>query len=241
MKKEYAEYLINKTKDDYNLISEDFSRTRNYLPEDIKSFGKYVKDGDKVLDLGCGNGRLAELFFNKKAEYIGVDNSEKLIEIAKKRYPQCKFIASSAFNLPFSDNYFDEIFSLAVFHHIPSQEFRLQFLSEAKRVLKPGGLLILTVWNLNPIQSIIIGEWERARSFFKYLILKIFGQTKLDFKDFFVPWRKDCQRYVHYFSKGELKKLAEKSGFKIEKIKISKTEARKETNLGLVARKNLTK
>ncbi|PIX02803.1 SAM-dependent methyltransferase, partial [bacterium (Candidatus Gribaldobacteria) CG_4_8_14_3_um_filter_42_11] len=41
-----------------------------------------VKDGDKVLDVGCGNGRLVKAFENKKISYLGVDNSEKLIKLA---------------------------------------------------------------------------------------------------------------------------------------------------------------
>ncbi|PIS38608.1 MAG: hypothetical protein COT34_02765 [Candidatus Nealsonbacteria bacterium CG08_land_8_20_14_0_20_43_11] len=237
MDKEYAEYLLEKTRRDYNLIANDFSTTRSYLPEDIKSLEKYIKDEDKILDLGCGNGRFVEMLPNKKTEYIGADNSERLIEIAKNKYPQYKFIVVSALNLPFSDNYFDKVFSLAVLHHIPSEEFRRQFLKEVKRVLKPGGLLILTVWNLNPFKMILIGKHERAFSFFKHSILKVLGKSKLDFKDFFVPWRKNCQRYVHCFSKNEIRKIAEKSGFKIKEIGISKSTKNKESGLYLIAGK----
>ncbi|MFC1789469.1 class I SAM-dependent methyltransferase [Patescibacteria group bacterium] len=237
MDKKYAEYLINRTKEDYNLIAEDFSKTRDYLSIEMKFFGKDIQRGDKVLDLGCGNGRFSEVLVYKNAEYVGMDNSEKLIEIAQKRYPQTKFIMSSVFNLPFSDNYFDKIFSFATLHHIPSKELREQFFKETKRVLKPGGSFVLTVWDLNPLRMLLIGKTERTVKFLKYLILKLFRKSKLDFNDFFIPWKKDCQRYIHCFSKSELKRLAEKSGFKIKEIGISKKQKTEERNIYIITEK----
>ena len=237
MDREYAEYLLKKTKEDYNLIAEDFSITRDYIPEDMTMLSKYANKGDKILDLGCGNGRLIGLFEGKGIEYIGVDNSKKMIEIARAKYPQGKFLVIPDLNLPFPDSSFDKVYCLAVFHHIPSDEFRLQFLNEIKKILKPQGILILTVWNLNPFKMILIGKKKRALSFFKYLILKLLGKSKLDFNDFFIPWRDICQRYIHCFSKGKLKKIAEKSGFKIKELGISKSPKTKESGIYLIAEK----
>jgi len=238
MDRDYAEYLLKKTKEDYNKISEDFSRTRAFVSEEFKNWLlQYAFPGEKILDWGCGNGRFFEIFEKLGVDYFGIDISEKLIEIAKNKYPQTKFQVTSAFNLPFPDNFFDKIFSLAVFHHIPSEEFRLKFLKEAKRILKPKGLLILTVWNLNPFQMFLIGKWERALNFFKFSILKILGLSKLDFEDFYIPWRNICQRYVHYFTKNELKRLIEKSEFKIKEIGILKSQKTKESNIYLITEK----
>ena len=231
MNLEYAEYLLEKTRKDYNLIAEDFSRTRSRIWEELRFFEKYIADNEKVLDLGCGNGRLYELFKEKTIDYYGVDFSEKLIEIARKRYPQFEFQVADALNLPFSANFFDKVFNIAVLHNIPSKELRLKCLKEIKRVLKPEGLLILTVWNLGSFRKFII--------FLKYIVLKIIGKTKLDFDDTFIPWGKQVSRYLHCFSKKELKKLSEEAGFKVKEVKILKRSKSKESNILLIAEKPL--
>ncbi len=237
MDKDYAQYLLKKTIQDYNLIAEEFSRTREYVPEDRKNLIlRYIRPGSRVLDLGCGNGRFSDIF-REDIDYIGVDNSEKMIEIAEKEHPGKKFQAASALNLPFSDNSFDVIFSFAVIHHIPSKELRLLFLKEAERILKSGGILILTAWYLNPIRMALIGEWGRAAELMKYQILKIFGLSKSDFGDFFVSWKNIVPRYIHCFSVNGLKKLVKKSGFKIKEAGILSGRKTKERNTYLVVQK----
>jgi len=247
MDRNYAEYLIKKTTQDYNLIAEVFSRTRERIwPEMRFLFDDYPVPGEKILDIGCGNGRFLEIFKQKKVDYFGVDSSERLIEIAKKRYPEKEFLplvkgkgmpevkgvhkfqVASALNLPFPDNYFDKVYSIAVLHQIPSEEFRLQFLKEARRVLRQDGLLILTVWNLWPRFSKLI---------FKFALLKLFGRSKLDFKDILKPAYNKIQLYFHCFTKGELENLVKKSNFKIKEIGILKRPETKESNIYLIAQK----
>ena len=211
MEKKFAEYLLKKTKDDYNLIAHDFSRHRAKPWSETKFlFDDYIVPGDRVLDLGCGCGQYTEFLKAKKVEYFGLDFSERLIEIAREKYPQLKFQIASALNLPFSENFFDKVYAIALFHSIPSAEFRNQVLKEIKRVLKKDGLLILTVWNLWQ-------RWRKRKLIYKFAFLKIFGKTKLDFKDILMDYqgRKDC--YFHCFTKNELRKVIEKAGFKIIK------------------------
>jgi ubiquinone/menaquinone biosynthesis C-methylase UbiE len=102
---EYAKKILDETKGNYNLISEDFSRTRNKFWEEMSFISGYAGKGDKILDLGCGNGRLSEIFRGNAVDYYGVDFSDKLIEIARKRYPQLRFQTADALNLPFPDNF----------------------------------------------------------------------------------------------------------------------------------------
>jgi ubiquinone/menaquinone biosynthesis C-methylase UbiE len=218
MEKSYAEYLLEKTRQDYNLIAEDFARTRHFI-WDIEPLKIYVKDGDRILDLGCGSGRLIEILKDKKVKYIGLDSSQKIIEIAKKNYPGYNFSVGEALNLPFPENSFDKVFCIRVLPHIPSDEFRIKFLKEAKRVLKPKGLLILTCWYLY--------KFKFKRQFLlmlKNCFLKLIGKSKLDFGDAFIPWDKKVLRYYHYFTKRGLKKLVKKVDFKIKRIWATPTD-----------------
>jgi len=229
MKKKYAEGLLKKTKQDYNAIAQEFSATRNQAWKEIEFlFNDYVIPGDKVLDLGCGNGRFFEILKDKDVDYIGVDFSEKLIEIAKQNYPKVKFQVADALNLAFPNNYFDKIYSIAVLHHIPSEEFRMQFLKEARRTLKPNGFLILTVWKPESKKSLNL--------FFKHTALRLSG--KLEKGDTFRPWgSKDAERYFHYFSEKELANLAGRAMFKIIKQGITTNERGNRKNIYLIVQK----
>lgn len=251
MKLEYAKYLLDKTKRDYNAAAQEFSNRRQHIWDEMKFlFDDYLAPGDKVLDLGCGNGRFFEVMRGKNVDYAGVDVSQKLIEIAKQRYlypPQsrhnfknvggfgrarAKFQVGDALNLPFPDNFFDKVYSIATLHHIPSKELRCQFLKEAKRVLKPGGLLISTCWNL----------WQsskKRKQIFKFAFLKLMGRSKLDFGDILIPFSGIAECYFHCFTQRELEKLAQKAGFRIKKSGkiIVAQETRPNSNLYIVAEK----
>jgi tRNA (uracil-5-)-methyltransferase TRM9 len=228
MDPKYARYLYKKTLRDYSLIAKDFSRTREQIWPELKFlFHKYLIPGDKVLDLGCGNGRYFPLFDERKTHYWGVDNCPQLIEIAKQKHPKAKFQIEDALKTSFPNNFFDKVFTIAVFHQIPSQDLRARFLKETKRILKPGGIVILTVWSFY--------RKEQWALLLKYTILKILRKSKLDFKDIFVPWQKELQRYYHWFSEKELTSLIKKAGFKIESSGIIKAEKRR--NIFVVAEK----
>lgn len=229
MDKDYAKYLLEKTRKDYNLIAEDFSRTRYSIWPELYILGKHVKKGEKVLDLGCGNGRLFELFQDKNIDYIGVDNSEKLIELAKKKYPEGKFQVGDALNLAFANNFFDKVYSVAVLHHIPSKELKIQFLKSVKRILKPGGVLILTVWKFH--------QFKEYYLILKYTLLKLIGKSKLDWGDIFKPWGKKIKRYYHCFSKKELLNLVKEVDFKIKEIGVVKNIKGNRQNIYLISEK----
>ncbi len=225
MDKECAQCLLNKTREDYNLIARDFSRTRSRIWPEITFLFDLLEKGDKVLDLGCGNGRLYPAL--KKGNYTGVDYSEKLIEAAKENHPEAKFQKANALNLPFSDNCFDKIYSIAVLHHIPSAELRTDFLKEAKRVLKKEGKVILTVWRFHQKKEIFL--------LIKYTILRILGKTGIDFKDFLEPWGKKVDRYYHCFSLREFKKAVRGAGFEIKKAGIAKNKRKTRQNFYIIA------
>lgn len=209
-----AYQILEENKKTFNDIAEDFSHTRKYLWPELEKLKDYIEDKERILDLGCGNGRLFELFSTqdrfasgkKDIDYIGVDFSEKLIQIAKRKYGN-HFQVADILILPFSDNYFDSVWSIAVLHHIPSDKLRKRALSEIRRVLKPNGRVIVTFWKI--------------KSLFR--------------KDVFIPFR-GKKRYYHVFTKREIRKLFKKSEFGITELKFLKRNNKK-TNILVIATK----
>ncbi|MDP3093811.1 MAG: methyltransferase domain-containing protein [bacterium] len=228
MERELAKQILEETKNDFNRIAPDFSRTRSrFWPELVTVFQGFAKDGNKILDIGCGNGRLLDLYAGKGVDYTGIDNSFAQIEEAKKRCPNNSFLVADALKLPFADKSFDKTFSVAVLHEIPSLEFRKAFLKEARRVLKDEGLLFLTAWDLRGRIGLIL----------KYSFLKIIKRSGLDWGDIFIPWGSEVQRYYHVFGKREISRLVKSSGFEIIKTGVARKQDRSMANLYLIAKK----
>ena len=97
----------------------------------------------KLLDIGCGTGYLIELLKKQKeAEYYGLDISPEMIKVAKSKFDESvNLTIGSADDLPYYYQEFDVVCCVQSFHHYPYPEKAMQ---EAYRVLKPGGLYILS-------------------------------------------------------------------------------------------------
>ncbi|MGM0439036.1 MAG: class I SAM-dependent methyltransferase [Patescibacteria group bacterium] len=208
----FDKYILDKTREDYNLIGDKFSNTRHKPWQEFEFLFEDIPQKAKVLDLGCGNGRFFDALKEKQVDYIGLDKSEKLILKAKDKFPEANFEIGDGLNMPFADDYFDYVFSIAVLHHMPSEETRVQFLKEVKRVLKKNGEVRLSVWNLiNAKKSIYFKNFKEK------------AEGKIGFRDAFIPWKNNkgkvvTERYYHFFKENELKKIAKKAGLKVEKV-----------------------
>src|SRR5215471_21414975 len=106
---------------------------------------KRVRGRDAALEIGCGPGRLMRPLAEHFKEIHDVDVSDEMIKLAKERlrntpnaYPQ---VTTGSDLSMFPDEKFDFVYSYAVFQHIPSRDVVFSYLREARRVLKPGGIL----------------------------------------------------------------------------------------------------
>lgn len=252
MQKETVKKIIQKTIADYSKIAADFDRTRGFPWQIMQELSKFVKPKDNILDFGCGGGRLLDSLNIEEIVYKGVDPVSEFINIAKQKYQDVTAFDQSArgraikikrsiefkvmdfdvdnFKLDFPDKYFDHIFSIAVFHHLPSKELRRDILKEFKRVLKDDGHIYLTVWNL----------WRgRLRAVVGFFIIKIFGKiwrrgsldggcdglsvADLDWGDLFVSYtatdkNTTVYRYHHAFTKKEISSMVKDAGSQPEKV-----------------------
>jgi ubiquinone/menaquinone biosynthesis C-methylase UbiE len=107
----------------------------------------------RALEIGCGPGRLLRPMSKHFGEIHGIDVSDEMIARARanlRGIPHAHVHHTSGADLsPFADESFDFVYSYAVFQHIPSREVVMQYLSEAHRVLKPGGLLRVQINGLD--------------------------------------------------------------------------------------------
>lgn len=188
-----AKKLLKKVVEDYNSIADSFDKTRKNQWKEFKILLPYIKTGSNFADIGCGNGRFLK-FLNKhkKVNYIGIDNSNKLLEKAKNENPKAKFLLGDMLDIPLDDDTQDIVGSIAAFHHIPSMKLRKIAISEFSRILKKNGILLLTVWNLY------------QKKYEKY----VGKNPKYGNQDSFIPWDKSgINRYYYAFKLDELKKL----------------------------------
>jgi len=118
---------------------------------------KSTNQHERILDIGVGPGRWAELFCRQGFQSVyGVDISPEMARVAKRRVdnPSFKAIVGDAENLPFADNSFDRVFCWRSFKYIPHPQLAIQ---EMRRVLKPGGTALIEVTNASLYNRILQG------------------------------------------------------------------------------------
>lgn len=119
-------------------------------------------NGEKVLDLGCGYGFYTDYFRSIGANAIGIDGSEKMIEIARSRYPFTSFsVMDITTPLVFKNNQFDVVFSNQVLMDIENIDF---VFSECRRILKTGGIFYYSI--VHP--AFYDGHWLKDENGYKY-------------------------------------------------------------------------
>lgn len=146
-------------------------------------FGAYLRNKKyHILDIGCGGGRTTTHLSKMGHEVIGVDVVPGMIELAKKDYPDIDFQVMSVNDLKFSDAEFDVvIFSFNGLDCVYPETKRWEAFTEMLRVLKPGGLMILSSHNsiIWPTNRYIWFWW-----FFNIVTGKIFTAFRYEFKSF---------------------------------------------------------
>lgn len=152
----------------------------------------------RILDFGSGSGRnlLGVKNFSNKEFYL-VDFSKEMLKLAEERAKKLgikiKTFHSRLEKTPFKDNFFDAAICVAALHCIETSEGRKNTIKELYRILKPGAMAEVEVWDRNS---------ERFRKS---------GKEK------FIKWRDKGKRYYYLFDESEICSLFENAGFKIIK------------------------
>jgi len=205
----------------YSQFSADFSATRSSERFNIEPFRKYLANDIRLLDAGCGNGRLAGALARAglTLAYVGIDGSPELVAFAQKENATLRNVRAQFrvvdLTLPrWSESLrdappFDVIVSLAVLHHIPSFALRANVLREIRARLKPNGIFVMSNWqflNDERLRKKIVAPDKIAP-----------GEWRLDPGDYFLDWKRGGvgYRYVHWIDETKVEDLADASGWQV--------------------------
>jgi len=232
--------LIQLNREFYQTFASQFSSTRTRLQPGVQRVLKDLLPTSRLLDLGCGNGELANRLGQQgfAGVYTGLDSSAALIAIAHQRFEgsfPAVFIQADL-STPEWDRTlrrlsdpglrppYDTIFAFAVFHHLPGSAMREKVLRLVRSLLSIQGRFIHSEWQFlnSPRLRQRLQPWEAIG----------LDATQVEAGDYLLDWRQGGHglRYVHHFSLSELQELASATGFAIDQTFYSDGE---EGKLGL--------
>ena len=241
----------------FDSIAKDFHSKRKKPWRPLVFFLQFLKKKGyffrgTLLDLGCANGRNFKLMNESPNKLIGIDISFNLLKIARSDLKnvdhfssnESKFfqlIQGDIVNIPIRENSIDTIYSIATIHHIKKKSERKKAFIQMHETLKEKGNLILTVWRKWQIKfrDYFIWDWIKRNFTINYQTQqKMIGLE--EFGDKYVSWTLSDKsitydRFYHFFSKSELKKLM--GAFEIKEFKITGGPTQKD-NFFIFAKKS---
>ena len=179
--------MANQVKDFYDRHWQRFDVSRVRIWKCVRDFTSILLKNSTVLDVGCGNGKNIKYLLDNDIRAFGIDFSEKLVKVCKRK--KLDVTVGDVLDIPFNDNSFDNIISIAVIHHLQKEEDRIKALNEMIRVCKNNGKILISVWAVE--QS---GQEVQNRTF-------VYG-------DNLVKWEND-ERYYFIYDEEHIKKFVE--------------------------------
>lgn len=135
--------------DYYNKFNEekrlDSRRGQVELKTNLTYIEKYVKTGAKILDVGAGTGKYS-LYLEKKGYNVeAVELVKHNLKVIQKKNPSLKSYLGNALDLSFlNENTYDAVLLFGPIYHLKKRTEQIQAIEEAKRVLKPNGILFIS-------------------------------------------------------------------------------------------------
>lgn len=195
-------YIGNKSDEQYWDSHWDKNTIEKLYPKFVSPFDfvintskKYLTEGSRILEGGCGVGQQVFKLQNAGFDAIGIDYAPKTIETVKKAMPQLNIRLGDVRKLDFENNYFDAYWSFGVIEHFYNGYH--QIANEMQRVIKPEGYLLITFPHMSKLRK------RKARKN-KYPIWK---ENENDLKNFY-QFALDEKKVIQHF---------EKIGFKLIK------------------------
>ncbi len=208
-------------RDFYTRFAQAFSDARPVNRTNLSAIMPYLRRCVKLLDVGCGNGRLAYRLDEEglRLRYVGVDVTPALLAIASERKHRLKqveadFRVADICSPAWTDALrevapFDGAVALAVLHHVPAFQLRSGIMQQVYDLLCPGGIFVLSNWQFD--------RSSRLRK--KILPWQSIGIDERDLEpgDALLDWKRGGSglRYCHLVSPVEMEALAGGAGFHV--------------------------
>ncbi len=144
-----------------------YSEFRGLVPAESHLLNKWFAPS-RVLDLGCGSGRTSVELKQLGHDVVAIDLSDSLLQIAKERYPNIRFLNMDASALTFDAESFDNVlFSFNGIDCLYPQSLRDKVIDEAHRVLKKNGIFY---YSSHSAPGYLSREWARGRVAYKKIL-----------------------------------------------------------------------
>jgi tRNA (uracil-5-)-methyltransferase TRM9 len=226
MDRETAERLLTLNREFYAAFARPFAGSRPVSDPALTCILPYIPQRARVLDVGCGNGRLALLLDRERpgAVYLGVDAVVELIEVARAQAGQLTTISAEfrvadvtrpgwfhphKLGIGHCPLVIDTAIALAVLHHIPGFDLRLRIVRDIAGLLEPGGCLVLSTWQF-------LGSARMRRKIVDWAEVDI-AEERLEPGDYLLDWKREGRglRYCHLADETEVERLAAASGLRL--------------------------
>ena len=188
--------IIQNTQTSYDAVApenaEKFKDEMNDKPFDrdcLDRLAREVGDLGPICDMGCGPGQIARYLHSQGVKTLGIDLSPKMVVEAERLNPEIHFHQGDMLALPDADKSWGGIAAFYCIIHIPREQI-VDALRELKRVLKPGGVLLVTFHIGNEIEH--IEEW----------------------------WEKPVNLDFAFYQPGEMESWLKGAGFEVEETLI---------------------
>ncbi len=216
--------LLTLNRDFYTAFADAFADSRPVADPTMTCILPYIPERASVLDVGCGNGRLARLLDQERprASYVGLDAEPTLIERAREQAEHLTIPA--AFHVvdvarpdwpaqirraAFDHVPFTLVAILAVLHHIPSFDLRASIVRDAAGLLAPGGCLLISAWQFltNARMRRKIVDWAEVG----------IPEDGLEAGDYLLDWKRGGRglRYCHLIDAEEMGRLIAAAGLRL--------------------------